>query len=418
MKGRLLRRIFVFAVLALLLVPAFVGAQGKEIVLKWPSIWVGKDSKAPAIAQIVESFNKANAGRIRVEVEPQPDYNAYEQKARTSLAARQVPGDIFTFNLNATTREFYDSPLLMDFSKRLTGEWKDSFDAGAIAQSTINRKLKSLPYETAILPIWYNTDLLKKAGVTSIPGTLSELWAAMDKLKAAGVMPMSQMSGDTNAWTSMLWFSHLAVSQGGANVWDKPFTDKVFVESAKILKRMFVEYSTPDAVGAGAGVSGGHFLAGRTAIFSNGPWYTGRADLRATPFFTSIVVAAAPVVGANRNMMISILQSNVAAGETKESARRDAILEFLRSLTSRENIALLQSTSGAMFAIDSGYIPLDPLQKQFYDLAAKSKITSHHLQAAYGAEATLEFAQQLGALVLNKISPEEFCALVEKKIDR
>jgi raffinose/stachyose/melibiose transport system substrate-binding protein len=418
MKDRLLRRIIVLAVLALLLVPAFVGAQGKEIVLKWPAIWVGKDSKAPAIAQIVESFNKANAGKIRVEVEPQPDYNAYEQKARTSLAARQVPGDIFTFNLNATTKEFYDSPLLMDFSKHLTGEWKASFDAGAVAQSTINRKLKSLPYETAILPIWYNTDLLKKAGVTSIPGTLPELWAAMDKLKAAGVMPMSQMSGDTNAWTSMLWFSHLVVSQGGANVWDKPFTDKVFVESAKILKRMFVEYSTPDAVGAGAGVSGGHFLAGRTAIFSNGPWYTGRADLRATPFFTSIVVAAAPVVGANRNMMISILQSNVAAGETKESARREAILTFLRSLTSRENIALLQATSGAMFAIDSGYLPLDPLQKQFYDLAAKSRITSHHLQAAYGAEATLEFAQQLGALVLDKISPEEFCALVEKKIDR
>ena len=418
MNKGLPRRVIVLAVLAVLLMPVALGAQGKEIVLKWPSIWVGKDSKAPAIAQIVESFNKANAGKIRMEVEPQPDYNAYEQKARTSLAARQVPGDVFTFNLNATTKEFYDSPLLMDFTKYLTGEWKASFDQGAIAQSTLNRKLKSLPYETAILPIWYNTELLKKAGVTSLPATLSELWTAMDKLKAAGIMPMSQMSGDTNAWTSMLWFSHLAVSQGGPDVWDKPFTDKVFVESAKILKRMFVEYSTPDAVGAGAGVSGGHFLAGRTAIFSNGPWYTGRADLRATPFFNSIVVAAAPMVGTYRNMMISILQSNVAAGETKDSARREAILTFVRALTSRENITLLQATSGAMFAIDSGYIPLDPLQKQFYDLAAKSKVTSTSLQIALGAEATLEFAQQLGALVLDKISPEEFCALVEKKVDR
>jgi len=208
------------------------------------------------------------------------------------------------------------------------------------------------------------------------------------------------------------------VSQGGPDVWDKSFTDKAFVESAKILKRMFVEYSTPDAVGAGAGVSGGHFLAGRTAIFSNGPWYAGRADLRATPFFNSIVVAPAPVVGGTRNMMISILQSNVAAGETKDAARRAAILQFLRYLTSRESIIKLQATSGAMFAIDSGYMPIDPFQKQFYDLAAKSRVTSGHLQAAYGAEATLEFAQQLGALVLGKITPEQFCALVEAKIDR
>ncbi len=406
------------AAIALVTLPMTLAAQSSEIVLKWPSIWVGKDSKAPAIAQIVESFNKANSGKIKVEIEPQPDYNAYEQKVRTSLAAGQSPGDIFTFQLNATTKVFYDSPLLMDFSKVLTGSWKDSFDQGAVAQSTVNKKLKTLPFETAVLPIWYNTDMLKKAGVTSIPGTIGEFWAAMDKLKAMGVTPMSQMSGDTNAWTSMLWFSHLAVSQGGANVWDKPFTDKVFVESAKILKRMFVDYSTPDAVGAGAGVSGGHFLSGRTAVFSNGPWYAGRADLRATPFFNSIVVAPAPVVGTTRNMMISILQANIAAGETKNAARKAAIVEFLKYLTSAESINALAASSGAMFAVDSGYIPLDPFQKQFYDLAAKSRVTSGHLQSAYGAEATLEFAQQLGALVLDKITPEQFCSLVERKIDR
>jgi raffinose/stachyose/melibiose transport system substrate-binding protein len=151
---------------------------------------------------------------------------------------------------------------------------------------------------------------------------------------------------------------------------------------------------------------------------ANGPWYAGRADLRATPFFNSIVVAPAPVVGPTKNMMISILQSNVAAGETKDPARKAAILQFLRYLTSAESITKLAATSGAMFAVDCGYTPIDPFQKQFYDLAGKAKVTSGHLQAALGAEATLEFAQQLEALVLGKINAEEFCALVEKKIDR
>ncbi|MCX7027479.1 MAG: hypothetical protein NT061_08365 [Spirochaetes bacterium] len=71
-----------------------------------------------------------------------------------------------------------------------------------------------------------------------------------------------------------------------------------------------------------------------------------------------------------------------------------------------------------MFAIQSGYIPIDPLQKQFYDLAANSPVTASDLQTELGAEATLEFAQQLGALALGKITSEEFCALVERKIDR
>lgn len=408
----------IFALALTLPTVLFAQSSGKEIVLKWPCIWVGKDSKAPAVAAIVESYNKMNAGKIRVEIEGQPDYNAFEQKMRTTLVAGQSPGDIFTIKLNATTRDFYNSKLLMDFSKDLKGSWLDSFDQGAVAQSTIGKKLKTLPFETAVLPIWYNTDILKKAGVSSIPTTMNEFWTAMDKIKASGAYPMSQMSGDTNAWTSMIWFSNFAVSYGGADIWEKPFTDKAFVESAKLMKRIFENYTTPDAVGAGAGVSGGHFLAGRTALFSNGPWYAGRADLRATSFFPSIVIALPPAAGPNKGIVISRLQANIAAGETSDPARRAAIIDFLKYLTSEDNVRNLAATSGAMFAINSGYVPLDPLQKQFYDLAASAKKTSNDLEAALGAEATLEFAQQLGALALGRISAEEFCALVERKIDR
>ncbi|MCX7027478.1 MAG: extracellular solute-binding protein [Spirochaetes bacterium] len=312
MKAKSMRSVAALAVIFLFTLPIALSAQA--IVLKWPSIWVGQDSKAPAIASIVGAFNKENAGKIKVEIEPQPDYNGYEQKIRTALAAGQSPGDIFTFFLNATTKEFYNSKLLMDFSKDFTGDWKASFDPGPVSQSIINGQLKTLPYETAVLPPWYNTDLLKKAGVTKIPTTMADFWTTLDKLKASGVYPMSQMSGDVNAWTSMLWFSAFAASYGGPKVWDKPFTDKAFVESANLMKKLFESYTTPDAVGAGAGVSGGHFLAGRTAIFANGPWYSGRADLRATSFFPSIVIARAPSPGPYKNITISRLQANLAAG--------------------------------------------------------------------------------------------------------
>ncbi|MBL8965408.1 MAG: carbohydrate ABC transporter substrate-binding protein [Spirochaetaceae bacterium] len=413
-----LRRAFGIAAIVLFALPAILSAQSGEIVLKWPCIWVGKDSKAPAIAEIVSAFNTANAGKIKVEIEPQPDYNAYEQKVRTSLAAGVAPGDIFTIKLNATTKEYYESKLIMDLAKDLSGTWKASFDPGAVAQSTIGGKLKTLPFETAVLPLWYNMDMMKKAGVEKIPATMPELWTTLDKLKASGVFPTSQMSGDVNAWTSMIWFSHFAVSFGGAKVWEKPFTDKAFLESAKLLQRLFKDYTTPDAVGAGAGVSGGHFLAGRTAIFSNGPWYAGRADLRATPFFPSVTIAEMPPAGPNKGIMISRLQANVAAGETKDKARRAAIVSFLKYLTSTDNVAKLAQSSGAMFAVKTSYVPTDALQKQFYDIAARSKTTSNDLEAALGAEATREFAQQLGALALGQITPEQFVALVEKKIDR
>ncbi|AEV30295.1 ABC-type sugar transport system, periplasmic component [Sphaerochaeta pleomorpha str. Grapes] len=390
----------------------------KEVELRWASIWVGNDSKAPAVEALVNEFNAANAGKIKVVIEPQPDYNAYEQKVRTSLAAGQAPADIFTIKFNPTTATFYQSKLLMDFAKVMDSEWKSTFDAGSLAQSTVDGVLRSLPMEVAILPIWYNMDAFKSVGVTSVPKTMDELMSAFDKLKAAGIAPSSQMTGDTNAWTSMIWFSHLAVSLGGVNVWDKPFTDPAFVQAATILKKVITDYSTADAVGLGAGGSGGHFLAGRTAVFSNGPWYAGRADLAATPFFNSIKIDKLAPAGSTSDFMISRLQANICAASTNDKAKEAAILEFMKYLTSKASIARIAESSGAMFAIKSGYMPVKPLQKQFYELANSVSATSFDLEAALGAEVTLEFAQQLGALALGNITPEEFCALVDRKIER
>ena len=393
-------------------------APQKEVELRWASIWVGNDSKAPAVEAIVKEFNAAHAGKIKVVVEPQPDYNAYEQKIRTSLAANQAPADIFTIKLNPTTETFYQSKLLMDFAKVMDPQWLATFDSGPVAQSTIGGALKSLPMETGVLPLWYNMDAFNSVGVTSVPKTMDELFSAFDKLKAAGIAPSSQMTGDTNAWTSMIWFSHFAVSMGGTNVWDKSFTDPAFVEAAKLLKRFITEYSTSDAVGLGAGGSGGHFLAGRTAVFSNGPWYAGRADLAATPFFNSIKIAGLPPTGSTSDFIISRLQANICAASSKDSAREAATIEFLKFLTSAKNITRIAESSGAMFAIKTDYLPTMGLQKQFYEVVNSAKAVSFDLEAALGAEVTLEFAQQLGALALGRISAEEFCALVDRKIER
>ena len=64
-----------------------------------------------------------------------------------------------------TTKAYYESDLLMDFSKELGMGWGKDFNEGTVAQATVDGMVKSLPYEVAITPVWYNMDLLKKAGV-------------------------------------------------------------------------------------------------------------------------------------------------------------------------------------------------------------------------------------------------------------
>ena len=83
----------------LLLVVAALFASGpqevqKEVVLQWPCIWVAKDSKAATVEALVTRFNADNLGKIRVVIEPNPDYDGYRNKINTMMAAGQVP-DLF-----------------------------------------------------------------------------------------------------------------------------------------------------------------------------------------------------------------------------------------------------------------------------------------------------------------------------------
>jgi raffinose/stachyose/melibiose transport system substrate-binding protein len=231
------KKLFIFClslILILSVLPLFAGGaqEEKEIVLKWPCIWVAKDSKAATVEALVDQFNADNAGKIRVEIEPQPDYDGYRDKINAMMAAGQVP-DLFIFNPDPTTFTYYQGDMLMDFTDELgKGGWGDWFVEGTVAASTMEGRTKTIPYELGLTPIWYNEALLAKAGVDAFPETFDEFWDMCDKLKAAGIVPTSQMTGGSNAWTSMLWYSHILASIGGPDVWSKPLTDPMSVKAA------------------------------------------------------------------------------------------------------------------------------------------------------------------------------------------
>jgi len=412
----------IFLVLALSLVLAgslFGGGQqeeAKEITLKWPSIWVGEDSKAAAVAALVDQFNADNAGKIKIEIEAQPDYDGYRQKIRTSLTAGIVP-DIFTVDQGPSTLVYYDSDLLMDFTDELKGEWSNSFNEGTISQTTHKGMIKSLPFEVAITPVWYNMDLFKKAGVSDYPKTYDEFMSAATNLKAAGFIPTSQMTGGSNAWTSMLWYSHFLASFGGKDVYDNLFEGDAYIKAAEVLLAMYSDGNTSkDAVGGDAGVSGGHYLAAESAMFINGPWYIGRVKKDAPEVYAATEIGSAPAMGKNSGAMIGFLQTNfAAAAHADDPAKAAATVKFIKWMTKPENVMEISRQSGALFAIkyDSSTMN-DPLQKKFITASNEASFTITHLAEKVNADVVSEFGQALGAMALGEATPEEFVEMLKK----
>ncbi len=418
MNRRALLGLFLAFLLLVSVFPVFGAgaAEPDEIVLTWPCIWVGQDSKADTIAQIVDSFNEQHAGEIRVEIEPQPDYDGYEDTIRTRLAAGQAP-DIFTFKLSPTTAAYYSGDLLMDFTDELAAGWGNDFNPGNLETSTVDGKTKSIPYEIGITPIWYNTELFAQAGIDEFPTTMDEFWEAAEKLKAEGIYPTSQMTGGTNSWTSMLWYTHLLGSYGGPDVWERAWDCPAFEKAAADLKRMYSDGNTTgDAIGADAGVSGGHYQAGRTAMFINGAWYIGNIRDNAPDVYEVTELAPLPQAGDHSGHQVGWLHTNLAAAHTDDPDRREAVIKFLQYLTKPENAKLVSLDAGSLLSIEYEITDddvVDPLQQQFIEAGNEAKFLIDHMEASMPVDVVYELGQAIGSMVLEDKSPVEFVRMLE-----
>src|SRR3954452_17786658 len=67
---------------------------------------------------------------------------------------------------------------------------------GSVAGWQVDGKTYGLPFSLGVVGFWYNKALFAKAGLTATPTTMDELYSDVDKLKAAGITPLSVGAGE------------------------------------------------------------------------------------------------------------------------------------------------------------------------------------------------------------------------------
>ncbi|AJY75138.1 ABC transporter substrate-binding protein [Paenibacillus beijingensis] len=384
--------------------------EASEIEIKFPSIWVAKDSKAATVAQVINDFNEQNKGKIKVVVEEIPDYGAYKDKIRTSISTGSTP-DLFSFDNSADAQLYYKSGNLADLTPYLDEQWKSTFIDHAFDGASYDGKVYSIPFEFGVTPVLYNTKLFKQAGLNDFPKTYTELFAAFDKLKAAGIAPATQLTGGSG-WTSMLWYSQLLSAIGGPDVYKRGFDDPAFVQAAEVLKKLF-DYTTDDAVGLTD--PAGHFLNQKTAVLLNGPWFIGRIKKEGVAnLYDSIEVAPAPVYEGGKGaagQYIGFVQASLAVGKQKDKRKEEAIVKFLKYLTSPDNVKKISLDSGSLFVIKYDVAAgdkVDRLQTEMKQGMEAAPYIIPHFQASVSSAVATEFPQALSGLVLGKYTPQQF----------
>ena len=393
-----------------------------EIVINFPSIWVGTDSKAAYMNELVEKFNAENAGSIKVVVEEQTDYQAYRDKIRTTITTGSAP-DLCILDTTFDIQAYAASGKFMDLTAYLEDGWGQNFTDGAFDAWSVDGKVSILPFEAAVFTPIYNTKIFEAAGWDHFPATYEEFFQFCEDCKAAGFNAMGQMAGD-NAWSSMLWYSLIVEAIGGKDVYADGLANPAFVQAAEVLKKMY-DYTFDGAVSAAASDVNGHFLARDTAIYLNGPWwianfYKEDNAVDGVLLADDCEVAVNPTYegGLGEGGIVTTVQGFLAAGKQDDPAKEAAVVKFLQYLTDPDHVSELALSSGAMFFVK--YTPSDEtslISQKVTEVSNNAAFSILHVNGAFPTAFSSEFPSAVAALINGDVDAQGFVDQLQEAID-
>jgi len=242
------------------------------------------------LTQVKSQWEGANPGK-KVELQPiVASENDYYTKLALMLRSPSTSPDLVyedTFLVNSDIKAGYLRPL--DPYLDEWDQWGQYVDNAKLAAKGLDGKTYGIPLGTDTRGLWYNKEILQKAGIAVPwqPKSWDDVLTAARavKQKVPGVTPLniyaSKASGEA---TSMQGFEMLLYGTGGS-LYDESSKkwvvgNKHFTDSLNFVKTVFGEKLGPDVKDAtdanlGNNVSEKFLPGGKLAIALDGSWLAG-----------------------------------------------------------------------------------------------------------------------------------------------
>ncbi|WP_370538422.1 ABC transporter substrate-binding protein [Ideonella sp.] len=190
-------------------------AQKAEVIHWWTS-----GGESAAVKTLADAYNQAGGTWVDAAV-------AGADNARAAAINRIAGGNPPTaaqFNTSKQYHDVIDEGLLNDIDPVAAKEGWDKILPKPIIDSI---KIKGHYYAVPVnihnpTWFWYSKSALAKAGVAAEPKTVDEFFAALDKLKAAGLVPLA-LGGQS--WQEWITFYSFVLHVGGRDAYLKFFRD-------------------------------------------------------------------------------------------------------------------------------------------------------------------------------------------------
>ena len=245
-------------------------SKGGDKLVYW-SMWEATEPQGQAIKAAIDAYTEETGVEVDVQF-----------KGRTGIreglqAALDAGTEIDMFDEDIDRVNDAWGKYLLDLEELAkAGDYEATANAGLIAacREKGGGTLKSIPYQPNVFAFFYNQDLFDQAGITEAPATWDEFLAACQKLKDAGITPLTM----DDAYATCVIGYHLGRYVGEAGVrevvtegkWDDP----AVVQMAKDIEELASKGYFSANVGTNVWPAGQNqeLATGQVAMYLNGSW--------------------------------------------------------------------------------------------------------------------------------------------------
>jgi glucose/mannose transport system substrate-binding protein len=183
--------------------------------------WWTSGGESAAVKTLADAYRQAGGVWVDMAV-------ALGETARSVTINRIVGGNPPTaaqFNISKQFFDVVEQGMLnpMDDVAARDG-WEKFLPEAVLSVLKVKGHYYAVPV-TIHMPtwIWYSKAAFKKAGISAEPKTMDELFAALDKLKAAGLVPLAHGG---QSWQDNTVFTAVLTNQGGRDLYLKVLRDR------------------------------------------------------------------------------------------------------------------------------------------------------------------------------------------------
>lgn len=213
--------------------------------------------------KLVDKFEKDNNCKVKAEYFA---FGDYKKQISTAMTANSL-ADIIMLD-NPDFAAYASMGVFLDITDKMkVWDATPKYFEGPLKSAVYDGKNYGIPVTSNCLALFYNQDMLDKAGVT-VPKTWDELRASAKKLSSKEVYGFA-VGSPKNEEATFQFLPWLLSAEGSYDKLDSPGTIKAAALWTDLIKDGSMSKET---INWGQGDAQKQFSAGKVAMFVGGPW--------------------------------------------------------------------------------------------------------------------------------------------------